>query len=641
MKKFTLCSLLLLSSVIFWRCEDDFQSSMKLGDFSFMLDTTTWKVPVDGGRDYRVIEAPGDWTVKIQYPEGTTDKWVKISDTTGSFGKYKLTLVAGANTSYEFAREASLIFSSGEQTETMRIYQPTPIGAVVKQDTYNVEAGDTVIKVEFTVNVPYDYSISDNAQKWIIPVLGKAVDNVTLQFQILASNRSRERVGTITIYPEGGEAVPVTVTQAGASELIEYPIYEETDLRGNVSFVKNSDGSMDAWFLRSTPMKFQSEPHMYNGTGWWYAITNHVPKQNEKHFGTDRYDLGDGPVALKFYASTAFNQLCYMGSGTCSFTLYPWDTDYATSIAKTPVFKKNMTYDGGWAYATGAGEYLPAGNYLAVLEGSAGNIVMVTPNEADDEVWAYANGASYNKFISLSYEVYFQNPGVPFDDFNAYDFSAMVKAHSADGQSWDEPEFVFTANNAMLSQQDNLGYANNMAIAKVGSDYFMALSHDENGIWMAKSANGKDNWEILGDKSILESGKVVSMFINDAMIYLYFQVGSDIHVATTSAGSSDWYTTLKDNGSVLTVPSGVGGVSVVYNANISKYQILYSQSDVISSYVADAGTDKFEAGDIVVDGTRAGATQVGYFTNEAGIVPDEAKTWVGYQYSQGLIAMPL
>ena len=74
MKKFTLCSLLLLSSVIFWRCEDDFQSSMKLGDFSFMLDTTTWKVPVDGGRDYRVIEAPGDWTVKIQYPEGTTDK---------------------------------------------------------------------------------------------------------------------------------------------------------------------------------------------------------------------------------------------------------------------------------------------------------------------------------------------------------------------------------------------------------------------------------------------------------------------------------------------------------------------------------------------------------------------------------------
>ena len=180
-----------------------------------------------------------------------------------------------------------------------------------------------------------------------------------------------------------------------------------------------------------------------------------------------------------------------------------------------------------------------------------------------------------------------------------------------------------------------------MAIAKVGSDYFMALSHDENGIWMAKSANGKDNWEILGDKSILESGKVVSMFINDAMIYLYFQVGSDIHVATTSAGSSDWYTTLKDNGSVLTVPSGVGGVSVVYNANISKYQILYSQSDVISSYVADAGTDKFEAGDIVVDGTRAGATQVGYFTNEAGIVPDEAKTWVGYQYSRGLIAMPL
>ena len=520
----------------------------------------------------------------------------------------------------------------------MRIYQPTPIGAVVKQDTYNVEAGDTVIKVEFTVNVPYDYSISDNAQKWIIPVLGKAVDNVTLQFQILASNRSRERVGTITIYPEGGEAVPVTVTQAGASELIEYPIYEETDLRGNVSFVKNSDGSMDAWFLRSTPMKFQSEPHMYNKTGWWYAVTDNT---NNAHWGKDAYDLGSGPIALKFYASTAFNQLCYMGSGSCTFTLYPWDTDYATSMAKTPVFQKTMTYDGGWAYPTGAGEYLPAGNYLAVVEGSAGNSVMVTTNEPDDEVWAYANGASTKKFLALSYEVYFQNPGVEFDNFNAYDFSAMVKAHSADGQSWDEPEFVFTANNAMLSQRDNLGYANNMAIAKVGSDYFMALSHDENGIWMAKSANGKDNWEILGDKSILESGKVVSMFINDAMIYLYFQVGSDIHVATTSAGSSDWYTTLKDNGSVLTVPSGVGGVSVVYNANISKYQILYSQSDVISSYVADAGTDKFEAGDIVVDGTRAGATQVGYFTNEAGIVPDEAKTWVGYQYSRGLIAMPL
>ncbi len=62
------------------------------------------------------------------------------------------------------------------------------------------------------------------------------------------------------------------------------------------------------------------------------------------------------------------------------------------------------------------------------------NSVMVTTNEPDDEVWAYANGASTKKFLALSYEVYFQNPGVEFDNFNAYDFSAMVKAHSADGQ---------------------------------------------------------------------------------------------------------------------------------------------------------------------------------------------------------------
>lgn len=77
----------------------------------------------------------------------------------------------------------------------MRIYQPTPIGAVVKQDTYNVEAGDTVIKSRIHGERAVRLFDSDNAQKWIIPVLGKAVDNVTLQFQILASNGAANASG--------------------------------------------------------------------------------------------------------------------------------------------------------------------------------------------------------------------------------------------------------------------------------------------------------------------------------------------------------------------------------------------------------------------------------------------------------------
>ena len=163
---------------------------------------------------------------------------------------------------------------------------------------------------------------------------------------------------------------------------------------GNVSYMKNADNSIDAWFVKPTPKQIQSEKHMYNGTGWWYAILDNT---NDRHFGSEQYDFSEGPIGMHFEATIAFTELCYRGFGPKSqVALYPWDTDYKTSIAKTPIFSTECPTAGGWFYATDGNTVLPAGEYLFVVTGEAGSGVWYTEENKAVTAAGFVNGQPSN-----------------------------------------------------------------------------------------------------------------------------------------------------------------------------------------------------------------------------------------------------
>ena len=80
-----------------------------------------------------------------------------------------------------------------------------------------------------------------------------------------------------------------------------------------------------------------------------------------------------GPIAVRFPAPFPMVTLCFIGTNV-KISLYPWNTDYATTTAQEPILEESFT-GGEWQYpggnpggSEGTGRWDPSGEYLAVIE---------------------------------------------------------------------------------------------------------------------------------------------------------------------------------------------------------------------------------------------------------------------------------
>ncbi len=649
MRKLVLLSLMIMSG-LFWACEKDDSSS----SYDFALTdsehkaVTEWNILVSGGNKSLSLEAPDAWTLQVEYLSGG-EGWLIASPTSGKAGVTTLNLSVGRNASYTDERKANVKITCGSQTKTLTVTQSARDGVVVEPLQHELNYRDTVIMVHVAANIGYEYQIIQSGDPWITEVTGTeskaAMEETDLSFMVAANSRSRDRSATIEFVADNGETVEVAITQKGQplSDVEYYAMYEGTDIMGNVQYVQLDAATIDAWFMKSTPTKVQNEPHMYNGTGWWYAILDNT---DNRHWGSEQYDFAEGTWGMRFKATIAYAELCLrgFGGGAVTATLYAWDADYATTIAKKPIMTVPYTGDGSndwWFYVTDNATHLPAGDYLILFAGDAGTGIWGTPEEADDIAEGFLNGESTERFISLSYNgVYAEHGTSGFASYVAQDYTDIVRVRSTDGgKSWGTPVSVYSLNKAKLDATYELQWAKNIVITQASNGtYYAALSTDgENKkIVLASSATYEEDWTIVADKVV--SGVTVSSLIEvDGTLYLYYIKNHNIYVATSSVSEINFV----EQGLVYEANDWVKNVSVVYDAAAKQFVMIYALDDQLHNCISTDGIEPFAEGKIIVEEmAHTGVTYVDYVADVHRNIPS-SDIWVGYICGTGAYAMPV
>lgn len=100
----------------------------------------------------------------------------------------------------------------------------------------------------------------------------------------------------------------------------------------------NVNGEYVSWVLRKDADEIvQGEANHISETGWWYA-TPPVSGSNIQYggaaYGGVDYTFDQGPIAVRFPMPFPMTTLCFIGTNV-KFSLYPWNTDYATTTAQT------------------------------------------------------------------------------------------------------------------------------------------------------------------------------------------------------------------------------------------------------------------------------------------------------------------
>lgn len=663
MKKLFYYCLLLLPTLLIWQCKDDDYPPLPPVDTSLKFHVEdTLVMSTAGGNSTISLQSAKDWKLDVEYDATDPDKdWLSTDPTSGTAsGTASVTVTTLASL---VERKATLVLSQvGEDTEA-------PVRLVVRQDVdgfsvekknYPVGYEESVVQVKFLTNVTnYAAEVAEKDQKWIIPLPATmAATEAGLSFTIKKNTGPAARTGTITIYDADGKAssVNVTVTQEGA------PVTGSVVYEGNNALdavMMKREGEYVSWVLRKDADEIvYGEAEHISTTGWWYATPPVSDGSNIQYggaaYGGVDYMFDKGPIAVRFPAPFPMVTLCFIGTNV-KISLYPWNTDYATTTAQEPILEESFT-GGEWQYpggnpggSEGTGRWDPSGEYLAVIEsiGEGAKVGCNTVPNASYPEWSgmmsgyemFLGGKSSGEtgtLIGLSCVMGNTDGSQPYSIGGT---SNLKRVFSSNGTAWNMTDEYYL-NKAMVNEtpkkktylSGKYGYADNVSAVKIGTKTFIALSDVNGKIWVASTTDGKDQTIVKEELSL--TGSVSSMVVKDGTLNFYYAKDGALHLATASA-TDGWVDALADAGQVLQLPDGVNNGTVVYNDVSSQFQFIYvSADDEILSKVSDTANGSFEPGDVILEGAATGADKPFFVTDGEGHIGADAG--IAYTFNSGV-----
>lgn len=185
----------------------------QLGRDILNTPNNSYNVPKEGGEISVPIERNLDYELTI---EESAQSWISLVETK-SIIKETLKFSIAPNDTPD-VREGKIILTAGKEKIEITITQECADVITSPSDTYNIsgEGGTLAIKVE--KNVEYEYSISEDAQSWLIYSETKALTVDTLFFTVLPNESVENREGVITLIG-GDQTLEITVVQDGSEIL--------------------------------------------------------------------------------------------------------------------------------------------------------------------------------------------------------------------------------------------------------------------------------------------------------------------------------------------------------------------------------------------------------------------------------------
>ena len=151
-----------------------------------------------GGSAQLTFKTNADWTAN------SSDPWIKVSQTNGKAGTIALTISAEDNDGYD-DRKGTVTISCGSVSKTINVNQVQKDAIVLAQDEQIIAFDTPRLEFEIQTNIEFQVSISEDSRSWITQSNTRALQAVTLCFDIAKNEGNEERIGEITI--RGGEIV--------------------------------------------------------------------------------------------------------------------------------------------------------------------------------------------------------------------------------------------------------------------------------------------------------------------------------------------------------------------------------------------------------------------------------------------------
>ncbi|MCR5709972.1 MAG: hypothetical protein K6G79_05765 [Bacteroidales bacterium] len=223
-------ALLLLSGC---RPEIDFVAGSPVSgqaEVSLSAGTLSVTFPSDGGTASVDLQSNGKW--EAFFVNGRADGWCSLSTSSGRSGTVNIQVSAISNPDYD-QRSATITFHNGEAQCSIRIVQKQK-DALIMSDN-RVEMGQPGGRFELSLrhNVPFSFTVSDNAKGWIKSLSTKGLAESSLSFEVTANDSVERREGSIQITSDAGSET-VTVYQEGEepSLVLTDPVIEMESGKG-------------------------------------------------------------------------------------------------------------------------------------------------------------------------------------------------------------------------------------------------------------------------------------------------------------------------------------------------------------------------------------------------------------------------
>lgn len=369
-------------------------------------------------------------------------------------------------------------------------------------------------------------------------------------------------------------------------------IYTGGVYRYGPSIIQNSDGSIDAWFAAPGDVFGDKEFH-FPDAGTQSPVQLNAGNTAAQKFATTQ----------AFYAVAVACPNWNTPNSNLTFSLYKWNTDYATTLAgtalQTLVF---ANYADNQNLQLSKDDKFDAGDYLWLLSDPSGTAGVWKKEGEIPGVTNYLDGQT----VAGSYQSYTlinQSNGGTYWDQVAYRRSAD------NGKTWTEDKMVLKPREGT---RDQFSVCDPGAV-KYGNYYYIGYTSTEdtrglfNHAYVARSTSPSGPWQkwdgtgwsnnpqpvvtFTGDKDAWGAGEPC-MVINHDSLFFYYTWNElqtlETRVATANITDENWPENLVFHGTAInkSAIAGADHCDIKYRDDIKKYYAIHTAARLTeNSYI--------------------------------------------------------
>lgn len=363
-----------------------------------------------------------------------------------------------------------------------------------------------------------------------------------------------------------------------------WDIYTGAVYRYGPSIIQNTDGSIDAWFA-APGGTFGEQVLLHKDAGTQSPVALN----------------GNDKAAQKFTAEESFYAIVVAcpnwGSANSSLVLklYEWKSDYASTVASTPLMVKTYNnYQDNQNLQIAKDEKFTAGTYLWELSSPSGTAGVWKKEGEVSNTTSFKNGetvaGNYQAFLLIN----------PSSGSHYWDQASYMRS-TDQGKTWSSEKMVLKPTEGT---RDQFSICDPGAI-KLGNYYYIGYTstEDERGLfnhaYVARSKYSDGPWEkwsgsnwgnnpqpvitFNGDADAWGAGEPSMVVNNDTLFFYYTWTDKDINetrVAIAGADDENWPAYLEIKGTAVdktTIP-GADHCDIKYRDDLKKYYAVHTAS---------------------------------------------------------------